>query len=313
MIIVTGGAGFIGSNVVRALNNRGIENILIVDNLSNSFKHLNLNRLKFIDFIDKNAFFEKLPKLDTVKTIFHLGACSNTTESDGKYMMENNYEYSKKLLSFSLSHKIDFLYASSAAVYGNGDNGFCEDTKCEYPLNIYAYSKYIFDNFVRRILAKQQPGSQITGIRYFNVYGYQENHKDTMASVAFHFFNQLKTSHKVKLFEGSEGFFRDFVFVEDVADVNMFFYESKKSGIYNCGTGKEENFLKIAEIVQQLSPKTEIEYIPFPEHLKGKYQNFTKADLTNLRNAGYEKPFHDLKEGLTKYYECLKTTGGYLV
>ncbi len=311
MIIVTGGAGFIGSNIVKGLNDRGITDILIVDNMSNSQKHLNLNRLKYRDYIDKYDFLERLPEIKNVEAIFHEGACSSTTESDGKYMMKNNYEYSKNLLHYANDNNIKFFYASSASVYGNGDDGFIEDPKCEYPLNVYAFSKFSFDNYVRKMFEEKKIKTQVLGLRYFNVYGYQENHKGSMASVAFHFYNQLE-SGKIKLFEGSDGFRRDFVFVEDVVNVNMFFYESGISGIYNCGTGDARSFHDIATIFKSLVPEIEIGFIPFPEHLVGKYQAYTQANLDNLRNAGYDKKFSTLEEGVTKYFNKLKESNGYL-
>ena len=204
MIIVTGGAGFIGSNLVKGLNQTGEEKILIVDHLSNASKHLNLNRLRYSDYLDKELLLEKLPSLPEPKVIFHQGACSDTTESDGRYMMDNNYEYSKTLLHYAMDRKIPFLYASSASVYGNGTNGFSEIPESEYPLNVYGFSKFSFDNYVRRFLPEAQ--SQILGLRYFNVYGPQETHKGRMASVAFHLFHQLRNGGSMNLFEGSEEF-----------------------------------------------------------------------------------------------------------
>ncbi len=309
MIIVTGGAGFIGSNLVKALNDLGKTNILIVDHLGESNKYLNLNNLKFLDYLEKDTFLHRLPNFTHVETIFHQGACSDTTNTDGKYMMENNYEFSKKLLNYALDKKVDFIYASSASVYGNGDNGFTEERTSENPLNLYAFSKFLFDNYVRNITKEftNDLGIQITGLRYFNVYGYQEGHKNKMASVMYHFYQQLKENKPVKLFEGSKKFLRDFVFVEDAVKVNMFFYENKTSGIFNCGTGKERSFYDIAKIYQDINPKVEIEWIPFPSHLKGKYQDFTKADLTNLRKAGYQDEFASLEEGVKKYYQYLNT------
>ena len=222
MIVVTGGAGFIGSNILKGLNDAGEKNILVVDNLSNAQKHLNLNRLSFNDYIDKDDFLLNIGKFKNLKTIFHQGACSSTIEQDGKYMMSNNYEYSKILLNYCLEHKIDFLYASSAAVYGNGGNGFTEESKAEYPMNVYGFSKFAFDNYVRRVLPKAE--TQILGLRYFNVYGPQENHKGRMASVAFHLFNQLHDSGKMRLFEGSKEFRRDFIHVADAVKINLHFY-----------------------------------------------------------------------------------------
>jgi ADP-L-glycero-D-manno-heptose 6-epimerase len=313
MIIVTGGAGFIGSNIVKSLNNKGLTDILIVDNLSNPSKHLNLNSLKYYDYLDKSYFIANLDKFKNARTIFHQGACSDTTETDGNYMMKNNFEYSKDLLFFSMNNDIDFLYASSASVYGNGEKGFKEDPVCEYPLNVYAFSKFSFDNFVRNIrLKRKNIDSQIVGLRYFNVYGYQENHKGKMASVAFHMFNQIKNNEDIKLFEGSEGFVRDFIFIDDVVKVNLFFYENKKHGIYNCGTGKARSFLDVAKTIQSLNKTSKLSYTTFPDSLKGKYQVYTQADTTKLRAAGFTQNFNTLEEGLGKYYHKFQTTGGYL-
>ncbi len=314
MIIVTGGAGFIGSNIVKELNEKGIDEILIVDNLENSEKHRNLNRLEFLDFIDKRDFIENLSKFQglNIEVIFHQGACSNTMEYNGRYMMENNYNYSKKLLHFAMDNKIRFIYASSASVYGTGKNGFREIKECEYPLNIYAFSKFLFDQYVRRIIDNAEV--QIVGLRYFNVYGPQENHKGKMASVVFHFHNQILKEGKIKLFEGSENFKRDFIHVKDVINVNMFFFENlDKKGIFNCGTGKARSFLDIAKIMQQLYDiDIKVEFIPFPEQLKGKYQTFTEANLTNLRKAEYQNSFTELEIGVKEYVQILKRSGGYL-
>ena len=306
MIVVTGGAGFIGSNLVRGLNEAGEESILVVDNLSNAKKHLNLNRLSFLDFMDKDDFLRDLCRIPNVRTIFHQGACSSTTEQDGKYMMKNNYEYSKILLNHCLKKKINFLYASSAAVYGNGDNGFKEDLKAEYPLNVYGFSKFAFDNYVRRVLPEAE--IQILGLRYFNVYGPQENHKGRMASVAFHLFNQIHDSGKMRLFKGSEEFLRDFIHVADAIKINMHFYQTKSSGIFNAGTGKARSFTDIARTMKNKHGSGEIENIPFPEDLGGKYQKFTEAKLDNLRAAGYSQDFMSLEEGVEQYYDQLSAS-----
>jgi ADP-L-glycero-D-manno-heptose 6-epimerase len=311
MIVVTGGAGFIGSNIVKGLNEAGEEDILVVDNLSNAEKHLNLNSLSIADYIDKDEFLQKLNKFKNVSAIFHQGACSSTTEQDGKYMMSNNYEYSKNLLNYSLENSIDFLYASSASVYGNGDAGFVEKREAEYPLNVYGFSKFAFDNYVRRVLP--QVKSQVLGLRYFNVYGPQENHKGRMASVAFHLFHQLQETGKMKLFEGSGHFRRDFIHVADTVKINLHFYESKTSGIFNAGTGKARSFADIASTLQSLHGSGEIESIPFPEDLRGKYQEFTEAGLDKLRAAGYSKEFMSLEEGVQQYYEQLSATNGRYV
>ena len=308
MIVVTGGAGFIGSNILKGLNDAGENNILVVDNLSNAQKHLNLNRLSFNDYIDKDDFLLNIGKFTNLKTIFHQGACSSTTEQDGKYMMSNNYEYSKILLNNCLEHKIDFLYASSAAVYGNGGNGFTEESKAEYPMNVYGFSKFAFDNYVRRVLPKAE--IQILGLRYFNVYGPQENHKGRMASVAFHLFNQLHDSGKMRLFEGSEEFRRDFIHVEDTVKINLHFYKTKSSGIFNAGTGKSRSFIDIARTMQDIHGNGKIEYIPFPKDLSGKYQKFTEANLDNLRQAGYSEDFLSLEEGVKKYFDQLSSSNG---
>ena len=311
MIVVTGGAGFIGSNIVRGLNDAGEENILVVDNLSNAQKHLNLNRLSFSDYMDKDDLMANLSRMPNISAIFHQGACSSTTEQDGKYMMSNNYEYSKILLNHCLEHKIDFLYASSAAVYGNGDNGFAEEPKAEYPLNVYGFSKFAFDNYVRRVLPEAE--IQILGLRYFNVYGPQENHKGRMASVAFHLFNQLQDSGKMRLFEGSEEFFRDFIHVADAVKINLHFYQTKSSGIFNAGTGKARSFTDIARTMQDINGTGEIEDIPFPEDLLAKYQKFTEAGLDNLRAAGYSEDFMSLEEGVRQYYDQLSSSEGLYI
>lgn len=311
MIIVTGGAGFIGSNLVRALNNRGINDILIVDSLKNSAKHMNLNRLNFLDFIDYDEFLDELDYLDPddIDAIFHEGACTNTMEYDGKFMMRVNYDFSKELLNFCLENSVRLIYASSASVYGNGDNGFREERRCEYPINIYAYSKFLFDQTVRRMMPDGP--AQIVGLRYFNVYGPQENHKAKMASVIFQFHNQIKDSGELRLFEGSEDFRRDFIFVDDVVNVNLFFLDHPdKSGIFNCGSGSAQSFRKIADIMKKQYDNCAIKHIPFPETLHGKYQAFTEADLTTLRSAGYEKPFTSLEEGVSKYVALLKSQNG---
>lgn len=313
MIIVTGGAGFIGSNIVKGLNNRGIDNILIVDNLTNAEKHKNLNKINFNDYIDKNDFnAEEFLKNNKVEAIFHQGASSNTMETDGKYMMKNNYEYTKNIFNACQKYNVRMLYASSASVYGNGDKGFVEKEECEYPLNVYAFSKYQFDRYLNRNFSSAV--SQVVGLRYFNVYGPQENHKGKMASVAFHSFNQVKRGEAIKLFEGSENFKRDFIHVDDVVSVNMFFFENPdKSGIFNCGTGRAESFCRIADAVLEKYKDAKVEYIPFPENLVGKYQTFTQSDISKLREAGYNKEFIDLKSGTLKYLDVLEKNNGYIL
>ena len=311
MIVVTGGAGFIGSNIIKGLNNAGEDKIIVVDNLSNPEKHLNLNSLSIEDYVDKNDFLKRLKNFREIKTIFHQGACSSTTEMDGKYMMSNNFEYSKILLNFSLENKINFIYASSGSVYGNGSKGFIEKREGEYPLNVYGFSKFAFDNYVRNILPVSE--SQVTGLRYFNVYGPQENHKKRMASVAFHFFKQLMETRKIKIFEGSKSFSRDFIYVLDIVKLNLFFYESKTNGIFNSGTGKARSFFEIANIMKNLNGEGEIEEVSFPDDLKGKYQEFTEADLINLRKAGYNNEFFSIEEGLSQYFDLLTKNDGFYI
>ncbi len=307
MIIVTGGAGMIGSNIVKALNAAGMNDILVVDNLKNGKKFKNLVDLDITDYMDRDDFLTQIMAGDDfgpIEAVFHQGACSATTEWDGKYMMLNNYEYSKELLHYCLDREIPFLYASSAATYGETDT-FVEEREYEGALNVYGYSKQQFDNYVRRLWqdAKQhgETLSQITGFRYFNVYGPREDHKGSMASVAFHLNNQLNAGENPKLFAGSESFIRDFVYVGDVCKVNLWFLENGVSGIFNCGTGRAESFEEVAKAVIAHHGKGEIETIPFPDHLKGAYQEFTQADLTKLRAAGCDVEFKTVAEGVAEY------------
>ncbi|GAB3422549.1 ADP-L-glycero-D-manno-heptose-6-epimerase [bacteria symbiont BFo1 of Frankliniella occidentalis] len=306
MIIVTGGAGFIGSNIIKALNDKGHTDILVVDNLKDGTKFANLTDLNIADYMDKEDFLISLladEDFGDVEAIFHEGACSSTTEWDGKYMMDNNYQYSKELLHWCLEHQVPFLYASSAATYGGRNADFIEERQYEEPLNVYGYSKMLFDHYVRNILPEAQ--SQVCGFRYFNVYGPREGHKGSMASVAFHLNTQLNNGENPKLFEGSDGFKRDFIYVEDVASVNLWFWENGVSGIFNCGTGRAESFQEVADAALKYHQNGEIEYIPFPEKLKGRYQAFTLADQTKLRAAGYDKPFKTVAEGVAEYMAWL--------
>jgi ADP-L-glycero-D-manno-heptose 6-epimerase len=310
MIVVTGGAGFIGSNLVRALNAEGHDRIVVVDDLTDGTKFRNLADSVIADYLDKDDFLARV-KAGTApvpRAVFHLGACSATTEWNGRFMMETNYEYSKVLLHWCLERRVPFLYASSASVYGNGPH-FRESPECERPLNVYAYSKFLFDMYVRRLLPEAR--SQVVGFRYFNVYGPREDHKGSMASVAFHFDRQLRETGQVRLFEGSDGYGngeqrRDFIHVADAVAVNLWFWtRGAASGIYNLGTGRSQTFNDVAQAVIGWHGRGHIEYIPFPEHLRGRYQSFTEADMSAVRAAGYEAPFRSVEQGVAEYMQWL--------
>lgn len=319
MIIVTGGAGFIGSNIVKGLNDLGRTDILVVDNLTNMVKFKNIQGLQVADYMDKVDFIEAIRagKFDKtpIEVIFHEGACSDTMEYNGKYMMENNYEYTKTLMHFCLDHKIQFLYASSASTYGSGLHGFTEKPECEEALNVYAFSKLFFDNYARRYFDSAE--SQIAGFRYFNVYGPQENHKGKMASMVFQMFNQWKKEGQVKLFEGYDGYgpgeqTRDFIYVKDVVKVLFYFWKHPElKGVYNLGTGHAHQFNDMAKAVLKYFGEGELVYVPFPEVLKGKYQSYTQADTTKLLAAGYDGGFTDFNKAVAEYCEVLDKTGGY--
>jgi ADP-L-glycero-D-manno-heptose 6-epimerase len=310
--IVTGGAGFIGSNIVKALNQRGINEIIVVDDLSDGTKFVNIADCEIADYLDKDDFLEQVKNRSAfagpITAIFHEGACSSTTEWDGRFVMQNNYEYSKHLLHYCLEQGAQYLYASSASVYGGG-SVFVEDRANEAPLNMYGYSKFQFDQYVRRLLPKAN--NQIAGFRYFNVYGPREQHKETMSSVAFHLNTQIHKGENPKLFEGTDGYGnggqqRDFIYIDDVVDVNLWFLDNPQaSGIFNVGTGRAQSFREVAEAVIKYHGKGEIEYIPFPDHLKGRYQSFTQADISKLREAGYDKPFKTVEEGVMAYLTVL--------
>ena len=311
MILVTGGAGFIGSNLVRGLNRRGIDDVLVVDDLESGDKHRNLNSLRFRDLVDYRDFEQRLDSFRSTKieAIFHQGACSDTTVRDGRFMMRVNYEYSKTLLAFALG-RCPFLYASSAAVYGDGRRGFREVEACEDPLNVYGFSKFLFDRHVRRLLPK--PATQVAGLRYFNVYGPQENHKGRMASVVYQFHRQVSSGEPLKIFRGSREFLRDFVYVEDAVELNLFLLDHPRtSGIFNCGTGQARSFQALAETTVRHYPGARIEEIPFPADLAGKYQAYTQADLAVLRASGYERDFTPLEKGVAAYVGVLKAADGY--
>ncbi|MCB1736065.1 MAG: ADP-glyceromanno-heptose 6-epimerase [Gammaproteobacteria bacterium] len=313
MIIVTGGAGFIGSNIVKELNARGREDILVVDDLSDGTKFKNIADCEIADYMDKDDFIELVEAGEEfashLDVVFHEGACSATTEWDGRYMMRNNYEYSKSLLHYCQKRHAPFIYASSASVYGDGSSGFSERRECEEPLNVYGYSKWQFDQYVRRVF--QGKHSQICGLRYFNVYGPREPHKGDMSSVAFKHNGQISEAGKVQLFGAYDGHEpgeqkRDFIYVGDAVAVNLWLWENPGvSGIFNVGTGRAQSFNDIARSVIKWHGKGEIEYIPFPDHLKGRYQSFTQADIQALRDAGYDAPFKTVEEGVSAYLDWL--------
>ena len=322
MIVVTGAAGFVGSNLVKALNERGETDIIAVDNLTNGDKFRNLVDCQIADYLDKEEFLRKLSLGafdEDISVVLHQGACSNTMEGDGRYMMENNYRYSAELLDFCQSEEVPFIYASSAAVYGGGST-FREDPQFERPLNVYGYSKVLFDSLVRR--RWNENTAQIVGLRYFNVYGPREGHKARMASVAYHFFNQYRAEGRVKLFEGSGGYEageqrRDFVAVDDVVAVNLHFVANPdSSGIFNVGTGRAQTFNEVAVAtinalrspqgeaplsLQEMLTKGLVEYVAFPAGLRERYQSFTQADLGQLRRVGYKAPFQTVEKGVASY------------
>ena len=319
-ILVTGAAGFIGCNNVLALNRQGINDVVAVDNLAKAEKFLNLAKCRISDYFDKVDFIERVRKgtAPVPEAIFHQGACSDTMQTDGRYMMQNNYRYTLELFEWAQELRIPFIYASSAATYG-ASTTFVESIENEGPLNVYGYSKYLFDQVLRaRMHSLKAP---VVGLRYFNVYGPHEQHKGRMASVAFHQYFQFKKEGRVKLFEGCQGYangaqMRDFVYVDDVVDVAMHFMTAGISGIFNCGTGRAQPFNDVAlTVVNSLSGENHtlkeavdaglIEYIAFPEALKGKYQSFTQADLTKLREAGCEVSFKSVQEGTAKYMHYL--------
>jgi ADP-L-glycero-D-manno-heptose 6-epimerase len=314
MIIVTGGAGFIGSNIVHGLNARGITDILVVDDLTDGRKCLNLAAADIRDYADKDDFLRRLQAgedLGPVEAVFHEGACAATTEWDGRFVMAVNYAYTKALLAWCVARKVPLIYASSASVYGMGPE-FREARECERPLNMYAYSKFLFDCHLRPQLASL--ASQVAGLRYFNVYGPREQHKGSMASVAFHFYNQLGDSGRVRLFEGADGYGpgeqrRDFIHVDDVVAVNLWLLDNPQvSGIFNVGTGRAQSFNEVARAAIGWHGRGAIDYIAFPEHLKGRYQSFTEADMSALRAAGYDRPFMPVETGVPRYMEWLAKT-----
>jgi ADP-L-glycero-D-manno-heptose 6-epimerase len=319
--IVTGGAGFIGSNLVHGLNRAGITNILVVDNLADPRKLLNLHGASFSDYMDKREFRramqERSASFSKVEAVFHQGACSNTLVDDGVYMMDNNFTYSKEVLAWAMEHGAPLVYASTAAVYGlSGPGHFTPTPENEIPLNVYGFSKLVFDNYVRHLFSTRTIDTTVVGLRYFNVYGQREQHKDRMASVIHHFTKQIKDAGKVRLFEGSGGYGngeqrRDFVFVQDLVKLNLFFAqagpfhnEAPKTyhAIVNAGSGQSRSFNDVVAALMSIHGEVPVEYIPFPQDLNNRYQHFTEADLSGLRAAGCDLPMTTLEEGIRQTF-----------
>ena len=328
-IVVTGAAGFIGSNIVKGLNARGITDIIAVDDLTQGDKFRNLVDLKIADYVDAATFYELFAhgSFGQIEAVFHEGACSDTMESNGKYMMDNNYTLSCGLFQSCQKRGARLLYASSAATYGGADT-FREEPACERPLNVYGYSKLLFDQRLRRELGSkfEKAACQVAGFRYFNVYGPREQHKGRMASVAFHHFQQLRETGKVRLFGDYGGYgpgqqSRDFVFVDDVVAVNLWFLQHPdRSGIFNLGSGRAQPFNDVAMAMvnagrtragdapltlAEMAASGVVEYVPFPDALVGKYQCFTEADLSRLRGVGCDHVFADVASGVRSYEEWL--------
>ncbi len=332
MIIVTGGAGFIGSNIVKAFNSRGESGILIVDHVGDGAKFKNLLGLDFLDIQSKEDFladindevYSEILGDSPIDCVIHMGACSDTMNYDGDYMLENNYEYTKQVMMFCTRFDIPLIYASSASTYGLGSKGFRESPECEDALNHYAFSKLLFDRYLRK--TKDSPvqnefHTPIIGLRFFNVYGPQERHKGKMASIFLQMYDQLKRDGVIRLFKGIDGVAdgeqkRDFIYVRDVVKIVLWFFDEVsikgvESGIYNCGTGHAHSYNEAARAMTDAFGSGRIEYIDFPDVLRGKYQNFTQADTSKLIEAGYNGGFSDLGEAVRDYVRLLKKNGGY--
>ncbi|HEX6994020.1 MAG TPA: ADP-glyceromanno-heptose 6-epimerase [Gammaproteobacteria bacterium] len=309
MIVVTGGAGFIGSNIVRALCERG-EDVVVVDDLTDGRKFRNLVGSDIADYWDRDVALERLGRLSVKpRAVLHQGACAVTTEWDGRYMLDVNYRYSVDLLECCIAAGVPLIYASSASVYGKSRTFVEHDASAERPLNVYGYSKLLFDRYVRRRLAEAR--SQIAGLRYFNVYGPNEAHKGRMASIVYHLHEQVAVSGEAKLFDAYDGYAageqrRDFVHVDDVVRVNLWLLDHPDvSGIFNVGTGRSASFNDVARAVIRWHGRGTIRYVPFPDDLKSSYQSFTEADLRALRRAGYPHEFLDVDTGVPAYLDAL--------
>lgn len=311
MIIVTGGAGFIGSCVVRTLNDAGRDDVIIVDNVGETDKWMNMRNKRYIKYVHKSEFLKELPTYEGVEAIIHMGAQSSTTERNFDYLWNNNFEYTKALWNYCAEKQISFIYASSAATYGDGSQGFDDKTPIDVlmPLNGYGYSKQLFDLWVLN-QAKVKP-AQAVGLKFFNVYGPNEYFKGSMASMVFHGFNQIKADGEIRLFKSCNpdyedgGQLRDFVYVKDICSVIQWLLEHPKvNGLFNVGTGRAQSFRELAEATfHALGLEPNIKYIDMPEKLRGKYQYYTKAEMSKLQDMGYDKPFADLQQGITDYVQ----------
>lgn len=309
-IVVTGGAGFIGANLVQALNARGRHDVIVVDDLTDGTKFRNLADLRIADYMDKDEFIELIERDASfhAQAVLHQGACSTTTEWDGRFMMDVNYRYSKRVLDWCQRRRVPLIYASSASVYGAGPD-FVERDDAIAPLNVYGWSKALFDQYVLPRLPSRR--AQVVGLRYFNVYGPRETHKGAMASVAMHFDRQLRETGVARLFAGSDGYGdgeqrRDFIYVGDVCDVVLWCLEHPEvNGVFNLGTGRSQTFNDVANAVIAWHGKGRIEYIPFPDHLVGSYQSYTQADLTALRAAGCAHQFATVETGVARYLDAM--------
>ncbi|QZY55881.1 ADP-glyceromanno-heptose 6-epimerase [Crassaminicella profunda] len=314
MILITGGSGFIGSNIIEAFNKEGICDILVADQLDSTNKWKNIANKNIADYIDKDSLFKKI-KEENIQVVIHMGACTNTMESDAKQMLKDNYDFSKNLWKYCAEKKIKFIYASSASIYGDGSFGFTENINLNKvtPLNPYAYSKLLFDRWI----AKQKTTPPYwAGLRFFNVYGPGESHKGPMASMAFHAYHQIQQEGKVRLFKSNRINYqhgeqqRDFIYVKDIANIVLFFYHkaSFPSGIYNVGSGQTHTFNELIQAIFSAYPAPiQMEYIDMPEGLEDKYQYYTKADMNKLKTIGYSRKFTDLKQGISEYVHYLRS------